>query len=124
MIDQQFVNDIVNLFFKHQLTIKMYHFQTKNYGAHKASDSYLEKFTANLDRFMEVAQGIVGVIDTAEINIQFTRCQDDTIQSCLDRFGKMLGKLNEVLPDCPDLLTIRDEMLADINQFKYLLKFE
>ena len=50
----------INIFFEHQLTIKMFHFQTKKYGAHKAADKYLVKYQANLDRYMEVYQGEKG----------------------------------------------------------------
>lgn len=35
----------------------MFHFQTKNYGAHKASDKYPEKFAVNFDRYVEVVHG-------------------------------------------------------------------
>ena len=28
----------------HQIVLKLFHFQTTTYGAHKASDAYLEKY--------------------------------------------------------------------------------
>ena len=124
MINQLFLKDMLVFFFRHQLTIKLYHFQTECYGAHKASDNYLDKFTGNLDRFMEVGQGIVGKIDISEIDLKIKSHQDSNIQDCLDRFITVLNNLGKMIPENSDLLTIRDEMLADANQFKYLLKFK
>src|SRR5271170_3763321 len=62
VLEQVLEQQILPWFFRHQIYIKMFHFQTKKYGAHKASDSYLEKFSANMDRFVETMQGVTGQV--------------------------------------------------------------
>lgn len=113
----------LKLFFTHQLQLKMYHFQTKKYGAHKTIDAYLEKFENNLDKFMETAQGIFGKLETNFINLNIKTATDNNIISELDKFIKILKMFDDKLKSHTDLLNIRDEILADIDQLKYLLTF-
>ena len=114
---------IVQTLFEHQLTLKMYHFQTTNYGAHKASDTYLITYTANLDRFMEVWQGQYGRVDDKQVRVNFNTVNDNTIIQHLDSMVTFLGSLNNGQMSI-DLAAIRDEMVANIQQLKYLLTFK
>lgn len=114
----------VKIFFKHQLQLKMFHFQTKTYGAHKASDAYLDKFADNLDRYIEVAQGAFGRLNMKELDIKFTIVNDDTISTELDKFISTLKEYDEFLIKHSELLNIRDEIVADAEQLKYLLTFK
>lgn len=123
----QLLTDVILLFFKHQLKIKMYHFQTKLYGSHKTADAYLEKFENNLDKFMEVAQGIseYGKLSTKSISIVFDTLTDDNISTDLTAFiGKFMTDVYPQIKKYPDLTTIADEIVADIHQFIYLLTFK
>lgn len=110
--------------FKHQLQIKMYHFQTQYYGAHKASDKYLEKFRDHLDRFMEVAQGIFGRLSQSKIDLRIDMATDNNIMDELNKFVLRLVQLDAIFTGKTDLLAIRDEILADLNQLKYLITFK
>jgi hypothetical protein len=121
---QKIFEDILLFFFRHQLKIKMYHFQTKSYGAHKASDSYLSEFEQKLDKFMEVAQGIVGKLELKKIKLELFTLDDQTITDELDLFIKTLGMFDKVINKYSELLNIRDEMVADAKQLKYLLTFK
>lgn len=112
---------VVNAFFQHQLTMKMYHFQTNNYGAHKAADKYLVKYAANFDRFMEVWQGANGRLANNNIQVKFNTVNDDTVTIHLNNMVDFLINMNDLTVD---LSTIRDEMVADIQQLKYLLTFK
>lgn len=118
------IKTILGEFFKHYIQLKMFHFQTTKYGAHKASDTYLDKFTDTYDKFMEVAQGKFGKLSINELNIEkFKVVTDDTIFNELKRFIILLESLNDSLNTHTDLLNIRDEMLGNVNQLKYLLTF-
>lgn len=118
------LTETISVFFKHELTIKMYHFQTKLYGAHKASDKYLEKLRANIDRFMEVAQGKHGSIEATELNLKIVTVRDDNVNSHIDSFIGKLKNDNIKWDTLPELAVVRDEMLADAYQLKYLLQFK
>jgi hypothetical protein len=114
---------IVNAFFQHQLTMKMYHFQTKSYGAHKAADAYLVKYDVNFDRFMEAWQGANGRLNNTEIVLKFNTVTDNNVSVHLDDMINFLTHLgNGNLSS--DLTTIRDDMVADLRQLKYLLTFQ
>lgn len=110
-------------FTKHQVMMKLFHFQTKKYGGHKTSDSYLSKFLDNMDKFMEVAQGIYGRVDLKHFDVCGDVVSDSSITHCLTQFGKYLEAMTDRIK-CTDLLNIRDEMLGEVNQFKYLLTFD
>mgnify|MGYP000886633788 CR=1 FL=1 len=123
-MNSQILEVILNSFFRHQLKIKMYHFQTQHYGAHKASDSYLGTFESNLDKFMEIGQGIVGKFNTKSISIKFDTLNDETINFELDKFVSTLRAFDEIMKGQTELLNLRDEMIGNAEQFKYLLTFK
>lgn len=108
---------LIEVLFEHQLTMKMFHFQTAKYSAHKESDVYLVKYEKNLDRFMEVMQGN-GRLQNKTIELQFPVVNDSTIDQHLTN---MLNYLNSIKSN--ELNVIRDEMVADIQQLRYLLTF-
>lgn len=118
------VEELLGDFFDHQILVKMYHFQTKLFGAHKASDEYLAKFSLNMDRFMESAQGIFGKVEMESFDTDIEMWSDSNIEKNLSKFAKKLRDLDKMLGRHAGLLAIRDEMLADVEQFKYLLTFE
>ncbi len=123
-MDIRILEILLEVFFKHQLKIKMYHFQTEKYGAHKACDSYLETFEINLDKFMEVGQGIVGKFTTKSISLKFDTLNDNTINGELNGFIKKLKALDGILGKHMELLNLRDDMIGNAEQFKYLLTFK
>ncbi len=124
MLSLEELNALLQRFFNHQLKIKMLHFQTKYYGAHKALDKYHGKFLLNLDRFMEAAQGIVGTVNLSDLKYNIILLNDDTVARELTIFAEVLDSLTGPIEDNSDLLAIRDEMLADVNQLQYLLRFK
>lgn len=114
---------LLEAFFEHQIIIKMYHFQTKKWGAHKASDKYLCKFGANLDHFLEVAQGITGRVDQKKISVTAKMATDGaSIEKNLDTFIKLVNSAR--FKGHPELHAIIDTMVADAQQLKYLLMFD
>ena len=123
MLDPTDLEELLEHFFKHYIRIKMYHFQTHNYGTHKATDKYLITFLANFDRFMEVAQKNYRV-SQREIKLNVNLITDLNYRDHLETFSVLLEALKSSLTYDSDLLNIADEMLADVNQLKYLLSFK
>jgi hypothetical protein len=127
MSDKQYLEtQILPFFFRHQIYVKMFHFQTSKYGAHKASDGYLEKFAANMDRFVEVMQGIVGQVNNDSMVLQpFTFNEYRSSKQMVDKLNLFVKSLESLkLDKQTGLINIRDEMIADAQQFIYLLNFE
>lgn len=124
------------LFFSHQATVKLFHFQTDFYGAHKASDKYLTALSCKFDRLMEVAQGITGKSNINKLNITVPLLSQTgkdfdigTIQYIimeLDYFYNQLGQYCNRFPsdNKNEIFAIVDEIHGDIQQFKYLLNFK
>lgn len=126
------LSNLLTYFFEHQIIIKMFHFQTTDYAAHKATDVYLAGFLIQFDRFMEVAQGIKEIggeerkvkMDGIELKTEFAKSTDGLI-NYLDEF---VDRVNSAMKGddskCRGLAAIRDEIIADAQKLVYLLKFK
>jgi len=115
------INKIVTLFLFLQNTMKIYHWNTKSYPRHKASDEFIERFSSNVDKFVEVFMGRYNItlnIHNIEIGQQIN---DNNVFELLERCRKSLEDFTCCIKDS-ELLNIRDEMLGDINQTLYLFR--
>ena len=125
MNNKEIIEKLLVALFEHQLIIKMYHFQTKSYGAHKTVDKYSDKYRENLDKLMEVAQGAFGRVGNKKINIEFSTKTDENIVEHIKNFVNLLKELfNERFENYPELQNVKDDILADAQQLIYLLSFK
>ena len=104
--------------------IKFYHWSTKSYPRHVASDSFVNNLSSKMDKFIEVMQGSENKRLTLPKNTKaaFKIESDSSITVFLNDFKSWLT--NE-LPTYlnkkdTDLLNIRDDILVDVNQTLYL----
>jgi predicted transcriptional regulator len=116
---------ITTEFFEMLLCIKLFHWKTHNYGAHKATDEIYEKLNSHMDRFIEV---IIGK-NEKRINMKNVKSiklhdisDNDILKIRVEKFIKYLMSLDKMKLD-PDLYNIRDDIVTDLNQFLYLLTF-
>jgi DNA-binding ferritin-like protein len=104
--------------------VKIYHWETKNFARHKATDDLVDKLDASIDKFVEVYIGKYGrpnlTARTGSIRIRNFRDREAPIllQQAIDWLSTKLPKLLKSTDT--DLLNIRDEILADLNQTLYL----
>ena len=118
---------IVRKFLEMVNVIKLYHWKTRTYSEHKATDDLYTKLSANVDRFVEVYLGKDGSRIknwNSEMSIlQYHRKKD--FRSKMFEYREFLTDLSNCLDSKRDvdLLNIRDEILADLNQFLYLFSF-
>ena len=104
--------------------IKLFHWQTKSYPRHKATDAVIEALDGSIDKYVEVYMGKYGRMklsgQTASIHL---RNLSETsivkfIKTCITYLNKdLVSRLRE---DDTDLVNIRDEMLGELNQLLYL----
>ena len=119
------MNSVAMNLFNHQVVMKLFHFQTELYGAHKASDMYLEKFAGTMDKFLEIAQGIYGRITIKKYTLSGSSHRDNNIINHIEGIIKFLRTgIDELLADYTDLINVRDEIVGDAEQLKYLLTFK
>lgn len=116
---------IVHFFFVMRDQIKLYHWQTMNYSRHKATDSALKKLEGLIDSFVEVFIGKYGrprlTVRTNTIALQNLNDKGAVrfVQDCVAHIAGPLSKALNGTRDT-DLLSLRDEMIAELNQLLYL----
>jgi DNA-binding ferritin-like protein len=105
--------------------VKLYHWKTKQYAEHKATDELYGKLNEDIDKFVEVLLGKDGsrIATVKQIRVCDTIHTTQSLRKKMEKFKDFLMRLNDSLDahKDSDLLNIRDEILADINQFLYLL---
>lgn len=127
---QSFENEVTIYFFEMLFMIKLFHWKTFSYATHKASDSIYDKLNEHMDRFMEVLLG------KSNIRMNFSNKKNITLLDVgREEFIVKIKQFKNYLINISnhqamksmsnvDLLTIRDELLADLNQFLYLLSLK
>ena len=128
---QQFQREVTVVFLEMLMMVKLYHWKTFSYATHKATDELYSKLNENIDRFMEVLLGKSGqrtdLMDHKNIRL-FDLNSQESLKKKVEEFKSYLVDLDykEQLKKMSnaDLYTIRDELLADMNQFLYLLTFK
>lgn len=119
------LNKVAMNLLNHHIVMKLFHFQTELYGAHKASDGYLEKFATTMDKFLEIAQGIYGRLTIKKFKLEGSSHTDDNIMKHIEGIIMLLRTgIDEVLANYTDLINVRDELVGDAEQLKYLLSFK
>jgi hypothetical protein len=120
---KEILETVCEKLFTHYIVMKMYHFQTKSYGAHKASDVYVTDFLTFQDLFMEVAQGIYGKLESTSHECSTKLYDDDTINGYISESVTMLDDLRSKVSSHSDLVNLLDDQIHRLNQLSYLLTF-
>jgi hypothetical protein len=115
---------VVQFYLSLRNAIKVYHWNTLSYPRHKATDQLVETIDKLTDSFVEVYIGKYGreaalgspmILDLPGLDekgvITFLK---ESIEWLTDRLPKLIK------PTDTDLLNIRDELLAAVNQCLYL----
>jgi DNA-binding ferritin-like protein len=127
--DNKLKENLINLLLNLLIIIKVYHWKTKSYAEHKATDELYSSLNENIDKFVEVLLGKNGtrlnmkgkniiILDpsTTEELKKIIYGYRDLLEKKLENFIPIDGNT--------DLYNIRDEILSDLNQFLYLLTFQ
>lgn len=104
--------------------VKLYHWMTTSFARHTASDKLFDAILEHSDKFVEVYIGRYGRprLSKKDLSPSLHFLTDNTIVAYLD---SVLAYLNKGLMDYisekdTDLVNIRDEIIAEVNQAKYL----
>ena len=116
--------EIIKTLFRYRQQLHVYHWQTKSYARHKASDQLLGELTEFIDEFMETYFGKYGRVNFSKnVNINIGNMSDEEGLQFLDEminyFINELPKYLNPKTDT-DLLNLRDTILGNTNQIKYL----
>jgi len=119
---------IVKIFLEILNMVKLYHWKTRSYAQHKATDELYSKLNEHIDSFIEVLLG------KDESRIKMLERRIDLLDSSngvafkqrIYEYRDFLQSMNIYFDSSrdSDLLNIRDELMGDVNQFLYLLTFD
>jgi hypothetical protein len=116
--------DHIHFFLQLRDQIKLYHWQTRVYARHMATDQILEKLEKHMDSFVEVYIGKYGrprvTGKNAEITVHnMTEAGASRLLQAALRY--LQGPLSRSLKEGDhDLFALRDDLTEDLNQLAYL----
>ena len=115
----------IHFFLQLRDQIKLYHWQTRVYSRHIATDKTLENLEKAIDSYVEVYFGKYGRVKLTGKNAQL-QLQNITdagavriITAAVKYLQGHLTKSLKAVQDS-DLINIKDEIIADLNQLLYL----
>lgn len=116
---------IVATFMEMLNTVKVYHWSTRSYAEHKATDELYAKLNEHVDEFVEVMLGkrgdrVYGLRGKVPV---VTKDKAD-FKGRIFAYREFLKGLSRCFSGDTDLMNIRDELLGDLNQFLYLMTFD
>jgi DNA-binding ferritin-like protein len=119
------VESMITTFLSLLNTVKLYHWKTTSFAQHKSTDQLYSELNENVDKFVEVLLGIT----QTRADLIHTKSIALNDYSSLSTFTKKINDYIQYLQNMnvyqnTDLLNIRDEILGNLNQFKYLLTFD
>ncbi len=111
--------DQIHYFLQLRDQLKLYHWQTRVYARHIATDNILQSLEKSIDSYVEIYIGKYGrpKMNGKNASITLHNLSEAGASRMLIAAVKYLQKIN--LPDT-DLMSIRDDMIGDINQLLYL----
>jgi hypothetical protein len=116
--------DHIHFFLQLRDQIKLYHWQTRVYARHIATDQILEKLEKHIDSFVEVYIGKYGrprvTGKNAEITVHnMTEAGASRMLQAALRY--LQGPLTRSLKEGDyDIFALRDDLVEDMNQLAYL----
>lgn len=128
---QLFEKQVVLIFLQMLNTVKLYHWKTRSYATHKATDKLYENLNDTIDNFVEILLGKYGdrvdLLSVKSIPLCDFRTEEEFIREIvtyksflinLDNNGFLKTMSNS------DLYNVRDEIVGQLNQLLYLLTFK
>jgi hypothetical protein len=116
--------DQIHFFLQLRNQIKLYHWQTRVYSRHIATDKTLENLDTAIDTYVEVYIGKYGRPKVSGKNASITLqnlSEAGATRLIIAAVKYLQGPLTKTLkPTDTDLMNIRDEIITDLNQLLYL----
>lgn len=123
-MESYYLNDVVFFLIKIKTLLKIFHWQAPSYSDHKAADFLYNKLEKKIDKFVETFMGDSRIIFNSNRHIiNFQNMSKKNVIEMLNEFVDFLSDMEKIARNRPDLLNIRDEILANVEQTLYLLSF-
>ena len=114
--------DHVHFFLQLRDQIKLYHWQTRVYARHMATDQVLERLEKHMDSFVEVYIGKYGRPRLTGKNAQLSlhNLTEAGATKMIKAAMKYVQNLHKPLQQHSDLLNILDDLQRELGQLLYL----
>ena len=126
-----FQKQITIVFLEMLMMVKLFHWKTHSYATHKATDGLYDDLNEHIDKCIEVLLGKTGsridLMSKKTISLIDLNSQESLKSKIMSLKSYLVGlDNNKALSTMSnsDLFNIRDEILADLNKFLYLLTFK
>jgi DNA-binding ferritin-like protein len=130
--NKKIYKDSVYYFLQMLNTIKVYHWKTTDYSTHKATDELYSELNDKVDEFVEVMLGksdVVGKNRSLFLNIKSLSLtsfnNNNDLKKEIEKYKSFLINFSNNAQmkhqNNSDLLALRDEILALLNKFLYLI---
>lgn len=108
--------------FQFQLQLKMYHWQTYDYGRHKATDNLMSELLSFTDLIIEGYMGKYKRVETpTTIELQKNVTDKNVVTKLLNPFIDFLKQWKEDLKGQEEFLHLIDDIQLKCEQTKYLM---
>jgi hypothetical protein len=118
----------VHFFFTLRDQIKLYHWQTTSFARHKATDDAIKALDERIDAYVETYAGKYGrpKLTSRSNRIELSNLTEKTILPFLRKCIHILTNnlVSKLSPTDTDLISIRDDMLAELNKLLYLFTLQ
>jgi len=114
---------LIEMLFHMSTNVKLYHWQTKSYARHKATDNLLLAVQPLIDTFIETYIGRYGRPNfNGSFSIEIEELDDNTSNQLVKYYIQfMKNEVPKYLQGSDtDLLNIRDSILGELNKTLYL----
>jgi hypothetical protein len=120
------MNEIVQEFLKVRNQIKLYHWKTKSYSRHKATDQFVSDIDEKIDSFIEKLSGSRNLRIKDNFQLEFKTLNDSNVITYINKFKKWLKNTLPTLlhQDETDLFNLRDEIIGEVDQLLYLFELD
>ena len=116
------MNSLLRKIIQLQRQIKFFHWNTKNYAAHKITDDFHATLSGLVDQLVEVS--ISHKMKLANINKYYKKVKEfktkDDVMKYVDNISKDIAMLHKKKDIPQDIKVILDTVVGELNRFKYL----
>jgi len=115
---------LVEKLFQFHLELELYHWQTKNYARHKATDKLKDYYIEFKDLFVESYMGKYGRVGCPN-NVRVRSFTDKNVEKNLIKpFIVFLNSFDKEFKNDEDLLNLKDEIVSRLQQTLYLFTLD
>ena len=127
-VNQKSFDNMLKCMLETLISIKLYHWNTYSYSTHKATDDIYGSLSDNMDNYAEVMIGKsngkyrIKMSDFKNLKVDSianNKAIENKVKHLISDLNKFHSGLQSV--EYSDVANIRDEIVADLNKFLYLL---